>query len=234
VARLTVVKGWNSDEVSGYAQLITLGRVSLVEVKGVTFCGKSDASHLNMSNTPWHFEVVELLRSLQQGLQILRDTVDPTIPEYDIACEHKHSCSVLLARVDQFATTSSPVNGEPPQREWHTWIGYDKFQALIVRRRKDPSFTFGVTDYTAPTPSWALFGASEAGFDPTDERYYRKLPKYTQFDADGIPTHDTDGKDLEESERDRLRAAMEEENNNNWEKDRPLPNCAEARNMSRV
>jgi hypothetical protein len=34
VARLTVVKGWNSDELEGYAQLIALGHVSLVEVKG--------------------------------------------------------------------------------------------------------------------------------------------------------------------------------------------------------
>lgn len=33
VARLTVVKGWNSDEVEGYAKLIALGRVSLVEVR---------------------------------------------------------------------------------------------------------------------------------------------------------------------------------------------------------
>ena len=37
VARLTVVKGWNSDEIEGYAKLIALGHVSLVEVKGVTF-----------------------------------------------------------------------------------------------------------------------------------------------------------------------------------------------------
>jgi tRNA wybutosine-synthesizing protein 1 len=32
VARLTVVKGWNSDEIGGYAELIALGKVSLVEV----------------------------------------------------------------------------------------------------------------------------------------------------------------------------------------------------------
>ena len=32
VARLTVVKGWNSDEISGYAKLIALGHCSLVEV----------------------------------------------------------------------------------------------------------------------------------------------------------------------------------------------------------
>jgi tRNA wybutosine-synthesizing protein 1 len=41
-----------SDGIAGYAKLIALGRVTtLVEIKGVTFCGKSDASNLNMSNT---------------------------------------------------------------------------------------------------------------------------------------------------------------------------------------
>lgn len=32
VARLTVVKGWNSDEIEGYAKLIALGHCSFVEV----------------------------------------------------------------------------------------------------------------------------------------------------------------------------------------------------------
>ena len=64
VARLTVVKGWNFDEIGGYARLIALGHCSLVEVKGVTFCGKSDASNLNMSNTPWHHQAVQITRLL--------------------------------------------------------------------------------------------------------------------------------------------------------------------------
>ena len=107
VARLTVVKGWNSDEIEGYAKLVALGHCSLVEVKGVTFCGKSDASNLNMSNTPWHHEVVALTQTLQKELLKLRNaqikknsTNDPVvdlIPEYGLACEHKHSCSFLLA-----------------------------------------------------------------------------------------------------------------------------------------
>ena len=33
VARLTVVKGWNSDEIAGYAKLIALGHCSLIEVR---------------------------------------------------------------------------------------------------------------------------------------------------------------------------------------------------------
>lgn len=209
VARLTVVKGWNSDEVEGYAQLIALGHVSLVEMKGVTFCGKSDASNLNMSNSPWHHEVVELAKTLKRELDKIRaQGGDDPIPEYDLACEHKHSCSVLLARVDQF-TRTDPSSGS---RIWQTWIDYDKFQRLTSEYDKDPSFTFGVEDYVADTPSWALFGAQEEGFDPTDQRHRRKkkYPKYTRFDDSGVPTHDDNDEPLSAEERNRLELEMQE------------------------
>eukprot|EP00526_Cylindrotheca_closterium_P004769 CAMPEP_0113610084 /NCGR_PEP_ID=MMETSP0017_2-20120614/4837_1 /TAXON_ID=2856 /ORGANISM="Cylindrotheca closterium" /LENGTH=769 /DNA_ID=CAMNT_0000518947 /DNA_START=51 /DNA_END=2360 /DNA_ORIENTATION=- /assembly_acc=CAM_ASM_000147 len=208
VARLTVVKGWNYDEVEGYAKLIALGKVSLIEVKGVTFCGKSDASNLNMSNTPWHHEVVDLVRNLKKELDVLRQKGGPDAPpEYDFACEHKHSVSVLLARVDQFAGEA-----EDGTRKWKTWIDYPKFQELVARRKKDPSFKFSVEDYTAETPAWALFGSEEEGFDPTDQRHRkkRKYPKYTKFDERGIPTHDHDKKELDPKERQRLVLLMEQ------------------------
>ena len=205
VARLTVVKGWNSDEVSGYAKLIALGHVSLVEIKGVTFCGKSDASNLNMSNSPWHHEVVELAKTLKVELDRLRET-DGAVPQYDLACEHKHSCSVLLARVDQFLKVS-----EEGEHQWHTWIDYPKFQELATRHAADASFAFHVKDYTAPTPQWALFGADEEGFDPTDTRHRKatKQPKYTQYDNRGIPTHDHTDQPLSEAERQRLSTLMD-------------------------
>ena len=209
VARLTVVKGWNSDEVEGYAQLIALGHVSLVEIKGVTFCGKSDASNLNMTNTPWHHEVVDLARTLKVELDKVRsqEGADNCIPEYDLACEHKHSCSVLLARVDQF----SVVDAETNKRKWKTWIDYDKFQELAARNKENPSFTFSVEDYTADTPDWAVFGAEEEGFDPTDTRHRKKTkhPMYTKFDQEGIPTHDHENAPLSEEQRSVLVAQME-------------------------
>lgn len=210
VARLTVVKGWNSDEISGYANLIALGKVSLVEVKGVTFCGKSDASNLNMSNTPYHHEVVKLTKTLKEDLDKLRED-DPSLPKYDLACEHKHSVSVLLARVDQFAYEDT-LTGE---RKWRTWIDYDKFYELAMRNAEDPSFTFSVTDYIADTPSWALMGAEEEGFDPTDTRYRKKKkhPKYTKFDANGIPTHDHNNEEISAKERSHLAKLMEEREN---------------------
>ena len=211
VARLTVVKGWNSDEISGYAKLIALGHCSLVEVKGVTFCGKSDASNLNMSNSPWHHEVVAMVQKLQQELQKIRDETPEgkeKIPEYGLACEHKHSVSVLLARVDQFAVDDS----ETGKRKWRTWIDYDKFQRLAAKNAEDPTFTFGVEDYLEDTPEWALSGAEEEGFDPTDTRHRKKKkhPKYTKFDTDGVPTHDDEHKPLSEEEHSRLRNLMEE------------------------
>jgi tRNA wybutosine-synthesizing protein 1 len=209
VARLTVVKGWNSDEISGYAALIALGQVSLVEVKGVTFCGKSDASNLNMTNSPWHHEVVELTRTLRDELAQLRVS-DSSVPEYDLACEHKHSCSVLLARVDQFTEASASLPSA--SRQWRTWIDYDKFQELAAKQAKDPTFSFSVRDYTAPTPSWALFGAEEEGFDPTDRRHRKqtKYPMYTRFDSSGVPTHDFNDAALAETERARLTSLMQQ------------------------
>ncbi|GKY92492.1 hypothetical protein MPSEU_000219600 [Mayamaea pseudoterrestris] len=205
VARLTVVKGWNSDDISGYAQLIALGKVSLVEVKGVTFCGKSDASNLNMTNTPWHHEVVELTRTLRDELAKLKDAgVD--VPEYGLACEHKHSCSVLLARVDQF----KKIDPETGISKWCTWIDYEKFQQLAGRHASDPSFIFDVEDYIAETPAWAVFGAEEEGFDPTETRHRKanKHPMYTKYDDQGIPTHDSNNIELGPETRRRLEDAM--------------------------
>jgi len=210
VARLTVVKGWNFDEIGGYARLIALGHCSLVEVKGVTFCGKSDASNLNMSNTPWHHEVVQFTKQLKKELDAIRaEGGDDPLPEYDLACEHKHSCSVLLARVDQFAV---PDPEDPSKRKWKTWIDYDKFQVLFAKHKADPTFTFGVEDYIADTPDWAVFGAEEEGFDPTDNRHRKKKkhPKYTKFDDDGIPTHDTFNEALPTEEIAKLKKIMDE------------------------
>ena len=33
---------------------------------------------------------------------------------------------------------------------------------------------FGVVDYMAPTPDWAIFGDERKGFDPEETRFYRK------------------------------------------------------------
>ena len=158
-----------------------------------------------MTNTPWHHEVVDLTRTLKKELAKMRQA-NGNVPEYDLACEHKHSCSVLLARVDQFAVDDHVIGA----RSWRTWMDYEKFQTLAAQHAADPTCTFTVQDYTAETPAWALFGAPEEGFDPTDQRYRKKHkhPMYTKFDKHGVPTHDENAEELSFSERKRLTGMM--------------------------
>jgi wyosine [tRNA(Phe)-imidazoG37] synthetase (radical SAM superfamily) len=42
------------EEVAAYAALLDLGRPDFIEIKGVTYCGSSDASSLTMGNVPYH------------------------------------------------------------------------------------------------------------------------------------------------------------------------------------
>jgi wyosine [tRNA(Phe)-imidazoG37] synthetase (radical SAM superfamily) len=54
VYRLTLVNGWNMKEVDEYVKLIGQGQPDLIEIKAVTYSGKSDASNLTIQNSPWH------------------------------------------------------------------------------------------------------------------------------------------------------------------------------------
>ncbi|KAF3515643.1 hypothetical protein DY000_02063942 [Brassica cretica] len=79
--------------------------------------------------------------------------------EYEVACEHAHSCCVLLGRTDKFK-----VDGK-----WFTWIDYEKFHDLVASGEP-----FTSRDYMAETPSWAVYGAEEGGFDPEQLRYKKE------------------------------------------------------------
>merc|ERR1712142_1114347 len=68
VYRLTLVKGWNAEEMDNYARLVDIGQPDLIEIKGVTFCGSSKASTLTMQNVPWHTEVVRFVTDLVERL----------------------------------------------------------------------------------------------------------------------------------------------------------------------
>lgn len=62
--------------------------------------------------------------------------------------------------------------------EWWTWINYPKFHALIQQyTSSNGAATFASTDYMAKTPAWAVYGATEQGFDPMETRFYRKKQK---------------------------------------------------------
>jgi tRNA wybutosine-synthesizing protein 1 len=148
VYRLTLVKGHNMASAVDYARLVSLGEPDLIEIKSVTFCGESKASDLNMESVPWHEEVKKFTEAIlsSEGLS----------DSYELACEHQHSCIVLIAH------KRYKINGQ-----WHTWIDYDRFHELVEEGRD-----FDAMEYAAPTPDWALYGSDEAGFDPKETRKY--------------------------------------------------------------
>ncbi|KAL4203564.1 hypothetical protein AMTRI_Chr01g128630 [Amborella trichopoda] len=139
VYHLTLVKGWNAEDIDAYYELFSIGKPDFVEIKGVTYCGSSATSKLTMENVPWYLDVKAFSEVL----------ASKSGSEYEIASEHTHSCCVLLARADKFR-----VNGQ-----WFTWIDYERFHDL---------------DYMAATPSWAVYGAEEGGFDPDQARYKKE------------------------------------------------------------
>jgi tRNA wybutosine-synthesizing protein 1 len=160
VYRMTLVKSYNMDEVEQYCDLIQEGEPDFIEIKAVTYCGKSDASNLTMQNVPWHYEVCSYAEAI---VHTLNSRSNSRI-KYGIATEHEHSCCILIAREDRFK-----VNGQ-----WHTWIDYPKFDELIQEYyASNGAKTFTGTDYLAPTPDWALYKSSERGFDPKESRYRR-------------------------------------------------------------
>jgi wyosine [tRNA(Phe)-imidazoG37] synthetase (radical SAM superfamily)/flavodoxin len=142
VYRMTLVKSWNMDEAEQYAELIEYGTPDFIEIKSVTYCGKSDASSLTMENVPWHTEVCEYAEAIVNQLNKRRQSgagnsysvqardggaasaggARKTSPVYGIATEHQHSCCVLIAREDKFKVAG----------DWHTWIDYNKFDELIA------------------------------------------------------------------------------------------------------
>jgi tRNA wybutosine-synthesizing protein 1 len=65
-----------------------------------------------MENVPRHEDV----KASAEAIAAERGGV-----EYELACEHSHSCCVLLAKTSKFK-----VNGK-----WHTWIDYEKFQDMV-------------------------------------------------------------------------------------------------------
>lgn len=159
VFRLTLVKGFNvEDEAIGYANLVEKALPAFVEIKGVTYCGTatSAGAGLTMQNVPFYEEICQFVK-------ILNDELHRRGLGYGLAAEHAHSCCVLLAS-DRFL-----VNGR-----WHTRIDYDRFFELLEREKRE-GIPFTPEDYTRETEEWALWG--NGGFDPNDERVYRKGKK---------------------------------------------------------
>lgn len=160
VYRMTLVKSWNMTEVEAYVQLIEEGLPDFIEIKAVTYCGKSDASSLTMQNVPWHEEVCNYAEEICKRITE-RGVIDI---RYSIATEHQHSCCILIAREDKFRR-----NGE-----WFTWIDYSIFHRLIQEYYESGGKkSFGSEDYMAKTPDWAVYQSKERGFDPVEQRWRR-------------------------------------------------------------
>ena len=179
VFRLTLVKGYNADDVNAYAKLVHIGRPSMIELKGVTYCGSSGASDLSIKNCPRHEEVKRFAEDLcaacgsvqvtEQAEQAAGDAEaqqqkpngcdDETAGAlaYGMAAEHAHSCCVLVAHRNTFYRDG----------RWHTWIDYPKFQQLAATGRDD----FGAEEYMLETPAWAAYDSAEAGFAPGETRF---------------------------------------------------------------
>jgi len=113
----------NAEDAAEYAKLIDLGKPDFIEIKGMTYCGTtSGASNLTMENVPYHEEVKKfgedlcMARLKQQGGDTGGELTGgtPKEAEYGLACEHAHSCCILLGRKDPYL-----VDGA-----WHTWIDY--------------------------------------------------------------------------------------------------------------
>ena len=122
--------------------------------QGVTFCGTSKGNSLTMQNVPWHSEVLQFS---EEVVKRIRDQ------GYHIACEHEHSNCVLIAH-ERFR-----VDGV-----WHTWIDYPKFQKLYGEYMESGGKKkFTAEDYHAATPTWALYGSVERGFNPGMTRFKR-------------------------------------------------------------
>ena len=174
VFRLTLVKGFNmAEEVRGYADLVERALPGFVEVKGVTYCGTSAAgtAGLTMQNVPFYEEVAEFVTELEKELSSRGLT-------YGIGAEHAHSCCVLLADRTRFMRDG----------RWATRIDFERFfdlhEGKVQGTRMENGEVVGwrPEDYVGDeTPEWALWG--NGGFDPRDQRVYRK-GKGPKIDAD--------------------------------------------------
>eukprot|EP01053_Blabericola_migrator_P009017 Blabericola_migrator_1__9016@NODE_47_length_16538_cov_123_101147_g43_i0_p6_GENE_NODE_47_length_16538_cov_123_101147_g43_i0NODE_47_length_16538_cov_123_101147_g43_i0_p6_ORF_typecomplete_len478_score60_71Radical_SAM/PF04055_21/1_4e19Wyosine_form/PF08608_12/1_3e18Fer4_12/PF13353_6/4e05Fer4_14/PF13394_6/1_1e04Fer4_14/PF13394_6/5_8e05HAD_2/PF13419_6/0_074RVT_1/PF00078_27/0_17Rb_C/PF08934_10/5_1e02Rb_C/PF08934_10/1_4_NODE_47_length_16538_cov_123_101147_g43_i01175713190 len=156
VYRLTLVKEYNDSEIEEYVKLVALGHPDMIELKGVTFAGHSRTSGMMMSNVPRHKEVTEFALALNRAIAQYPRSNERPLPTYDVALEHEHSCSVLLANT-MFKNEAGV---------WCLWIDFEKFFGLCEAGKTPTKL-----EYSIETPSWALYNSPEKGFAPSDKRY---------------------------------------------------------------
>ncbi|EAN76567.1 radical SAM domain protein, putative [Trypanosoma brucei brucei TREU927] len=170
VFRLTMIDGFNmsEDNLREYKVLFEVGRPNFIELKRLTpaFSG-NDRSILRMKNVPtW------------EGLKTYAARLCETIldgKEYSVASVHEHSGCILLAQ-NRFK-----VDGV-----WHTWIDFDKFNAMVLDPAVRPRIV--ADGYLRPTPDWALPDSQSAGFDPAQcRRITPRRQKYMDANEGSAP-----------------------------------------------
>lgn len=161
VCRLTLLRGENMASPAQWAQLLHRARPDFIEVKGVTMAGLFKKTALGMMNMPTHLEVKDFAQQLCEKMV-----------GYQLACEHEHSNSALIAS-ELFCGDSR----SGAWKTWKTWIDFEGFADAMAEGR-----TLEALDYTAVTPSWALLGSDAEGFAPTETRQVRARarPKWSE------------------------------------------------------
>ncbi|RNF00670.1 putative radical SAM domain protein [Trypanosoma rangeli] len=153
VFRLTMISGFNMSEENllEYKAVFETGRPNFVELKRLTpaFSGNRQGL-LRIKNVPsW-----EQLKAYGNRLcEVIFDG-----KAYEVASLHEHSGCILLAE------KKFKIDGV-----WHTWIDFEKFNAMIL----DPVLSKQITAdaYLRPTPLWALPESAAEGFDPSQTRH---------------------------------------------------------------
>ncbi|KAG5509178.1 hypothetical protein JKF63_06188 [Porcisia hertigi] len=173
VFRLTMIDGFNMEpeNLVEYKELFDRGQPHFIEIKRLTpaFSGNHNTI-LSIKNVPsW----AKMKSFAQQLCSVIGGGT-----QYTVASVHEHSGCVLL--VQQRFVFDGRV---------HTWIDYDKFDAII----QDPVRAASMVpeDYLLPTPTWALPDSPEEGFDPAQQRHIsNKRRKYMESNAAASPLPD--------------------------------------------
>jgi tRNA wybutosine-synthesizing protein 1 len=175
VFRLTMIEDFNmfDDDLDHYRRLFEEGAPHFVELKALTpaFSGEKK-SFLRITNVPsWE-------RLVEYGHKLC--AVVGGGNQYEVSCAHEHSKCLLLAH-KQFKI---PPTEAAPKGGWNTWIDFDKFLAASLDDKRRAANDISHTEYMLPSPSWALYGSDEVGFDPKQvRRISAKRKKYLEQEA---------------------------------------------------
>ncbi|CUG85671.1 unnamed protein product [Bodo saltans] len=177
VFRLTMVEHINMEDahVEHYKRIFEEGCPHFIELKMLTPAFSGRKTPLRIKNVPTFDRLVKFAKKLCDA------TGDGAT--YHLACAHKHSGCLLLARKE------FRIEGK-----WHTWIDFDRFNSLVLDEEKKHSID--AMDYLLPTPDWALYGAQEdEGFDPQQIRHIttkrKKHLESVSAAADSIPVNNS-------------------------------------------